>query len=809
MGDTVDKVVNIDLIIRDKGTAAAKRVNGQLKEVVTTTENVKKGYRVINQETKYYNQATQQATKATGNLTSSLIGAGTAMLVAHRAFSVMQQSVTDGLKSFREFETRMAEVSTILSSVDMDILPSLTRGVEKLSITFGKSTSDISKGLYDILSAAFATKDAMHILNVSVKASIAGLSDVRSSVDIFTTVLNAYGMSAHRVTEISDIMFQSLVRGKFQFEELNSALQYVVPIAAQAGVSINELMATLSATTRHGLRLDMTARGLALGIQNIVNPTEKARKAALEYGIDMSAVGLRLKGLTGFLKDLNEKTKIYGSQIIPELISNMRSLRVMMVASGEGFEGVLEDMELLEESTNAANTALEKMMDTEQKRLDQAEQLKEMQERALGKQWQPLALGWEYFKGGIASFITSFGNVGQMMNSTLGLIIDMATETAGTSNAFTDWLGEVEKIEEEMKSTQETILIAKNALADLNTELKENIKYGDQNQYQIKCTLYLEKERILAEQYYADLQHDVTMGMQFQNYVYKTTNATIRNAINEIKKYEKATESAREESTRYTLAIKENNLAILKLQLRGMMRRRGLTRGEERTMKKLRIENLQARIEHEENNTQMTVSDYDRYLESKKIVDDELALAREKIYQLNYTYNNDLVNHNLLIKSKIRDLASYEEAYINHLQRLEELNAMHLRKMAQGRSDPYIRSQASEYGYPLEENFAQGIIRRILSPRGKFPTIWEMGLDSNQTGTYRVPRTGPAWLHEGEQVVPKGSNRTVGMGGGKIHVDPMNINVNIYDHTGVEQLVQKIELAIQGGLISGITTGYS
>jgi len=65
-------------------------------------------------------------------------------------------------------------------------------------------------------------------------------------------------------------------------------------------------------------------------------------------------------------------------------------------------------------------------------------------------------------------------------------------------------------------------------------------------------------------------------------------------------------------------------------------------------------------------------------------------------------------------------------------------------------------------------------------------------------------------VHQGETITPRGGRSRGGGGlGGKIHVDPMHINVNVYDHTGVEQLVQKIELAIQSGLVSGITTGYS
>ena len=48
------------------------------------------------------------------------------------------------------------------------------------------------------------------------------------------------------------------------------------------------------------------------------------------------------------------------------------------------------------------------------------------------------------------------------------------------------------------------------------------------------------------------------------------------------------------------------------------------------------------------------------------------------------------------------------------------------------------------------------------------------------------------------------------MGGGNvtIHIDPISIDANITSDTDAESLVQKIEGAIQSGLIRGIETEY-
>jgi hypothetical protein len=73
-----------------------------------------------------------------------------------------------------------------------------------------------------------------------------------------------------------------------------------------------------------------------------------------------------------------------------------------------------------------------------------------------------------------------------------------------------------------------------------------------------------------------------------------------------------------------------------------------------------------------------------------------------------------------------------------------------------------------------------------------------------QTGTPYVPETGLYMLHRGERVTPAHQN----IGANKIHVEPITINVTITDNADIETLVQKIELATQAGIISGVTTKF-
>ena len=328
-----------------------------------------------------------------GGLATRFVGLQALLGYAQRGFQMLSTYVKESIQDYRDFEMSMAEVSTILSRQAMDLFPALESGVVSLSLQFGKATGDMSKGLYDILSAAFSAEQAIALLGTASQAAIAGLADIRDSVDIFTTVLNTYGMAAYEATGVSDTLFQSVVRGKFQFKDLESSLGYVVPIAAQAGIQFDELMASLSTATRHGLHLDMASRGLALTIQNVINPSAQAAAAAEKYGIAMDALTLRVGGLEGFFETINEKMKIYGNTILSELIPNMRSMRVAMVLAGdEGIQGLADDMMMLEAATGATEVALEKIMNTSQFIANQIEEDWEKTKREVGDGWDEIAL---------------------------------------------------------------------------------------------------------------------------------------------------------------------------------------------------------------------------------------------------------------------------------------------------------------------------------------------------------------------------------------------------------------------------------
>ena len=394
--------------------------------------------------------------KAVKGIASRFIGLSAILTGAVLAFRNLSKWIQTSVQDFRDLELRMAEVSTILHGVAMNNLPALEAGVVSLSQTWGKNARDLANGLYDILSAAVVAEDSIRLLNTATKASIAGLTTVSTSVDVFTSVLNAYGKEVSQAAQVSDVLFQTVVRGKLRFEDLASAMGYVTPIAANAGVAFEEIAAVLATVTRQGLHVDMASRGLALMIQGIVSPATAAAEAARQYGIDMSGLALQVKGLKGFMDDLNSAVDEHGSAILPEVIRNMRSLRVAMALAGEeGVQGFIDDLGLMATASGKTEEAMSKMMNTQQRQVEILANTMEVAERRIGESWSGFDIWWKKQKlwwgtalsGGDANkVVKNFEDNIDKMKMSYAKLITSDSQYAGRKSMFQELMEFVPEI---------------------------------------------------------------------------------------------------------------------------------------------------------------------------------------------------------------------------------------------------------------------------------------------------------------------------------------------------------------------------
>jgi TP901 family phage tail tape measure protein len=159
------------------------------------------------------------------------------------------------IKMASDFDSSLRNINSI-AGLSEDQLGKLGDQFVSLSLDSSKtfeSANALATGFYDIQSAGFAGADGMKVLEASTKAASAGMSTTQTAANAISATLNAYGESADQAAHVSDVLFQTVNLGVVNFEELSSSIGRVIPSAASAKVSIEEVGAAVSTMTKSGL----------------------------------------------------------------------------------------------------------------------------------------------------------------------------------------------------------------------------------------------------------------------------------------------------------------------------------------------------------------------------------------------------------------------------------------------------------------------------------------------------------------------------------------------------------------------------
>lgn len=318
---------------------------------------------------------TQKSSQAMGKTVGKTLGSliNPLTLVAAGVGGVAL-ALKSSIKAARGFQKEMALVATLVdtSTVNME---GLSDAVLDLSVKIGEPAEELSKGLFQVISAGVDASQAMNVLEVAAKGAAAGMTTTFTAVDGITSILNAYGLEASEATRISDLLFQTNKLGKTTFGQLAASIGTVISPAASLGINLNELFASVATLTKGGLNTARTMTALRATFLSILTPTADAQKVAKDLKIEWNALALRSKGLVGFLNEVKEKTKgnvVAMSKLVPEA----RALTGVMALVGKQSDELNRILgEFNKDTAGATEEAFKKVADTfdqQSKRFDTA-----------------------------------------------------------------------------------------------------------------------------------------------------------------------------------------------------------------------------------------------------------------------------------------------------------------------------------------------------------------------------------------------------------------------------------------------------
>ncbi|HCT64222.1 MAG TPA: phage tail tape measure protein [Lachnospiraceae bacterium] len=258
------------------------------------------------------------------------------------------------------FEDAMAKVSTIADTTEVPI-DDLKTQILKLSSETGIAAGEIADNVYDAISAGQKTGDAVNFVANSTKLAKAGFADAGAALDVLTTIMNAYGLEAGEVNNVSDMLVQTQNLGKTTVAELSSSMGKIIPTANAYNVELDQLctgyakmtangVATAESTTYMNSMLNELGKS-GTGVSTILKEqTGKSFSELMEDGASLADVLAIVK------QSADDQGLAFG-----DLWSSAEAGKAGLILLGDSadeFNGTLEQMR---NSTGATDTAFEKL----------------------------------------------------------------------------------------------------------------------------------------------------------------------------------------------------------------------------------------------------------------------------------------------------------------------------------------------------------------------------------------------------------------------------------------------------------------
>lgn len=291
----------------------------------------------------------------TGSLKSAAVSA-VSTIAAFAGINAIKNNFIESTKAAIGFEKSLAEISTILPG-NISVTKELENQIRSLSKQFGTSAQEQAKSFYQTVSAGITDQaKATKVLTSANKLSIGGIANVKDSIDILTSIINAYGQENVTAEQAADSLFTAVRLGKTTVSELASSLSQAVPSAKAAGVNIDLLNASVATLTTKG-----NSTSIAVTKVNALLTALARNGEQLGEGFNITAV--KTDGLITVLQRLEKRTGGNSAELL-KLLGRQEAVQAAQTLSANGARDLSAAYGQFSNKVGAANKAFNTFKET-------------------------------------------------------------------------------------------------------------------------------------------------------------------------------------------------------------------------------------------------------------------------------------------------------------------------------------------------------------------------------------------------------------------------------------------------------------
>jgi TP901 family phage tail tape measure protein len=294
-----------------------------------------------------------------------------AIQTIHRAITLITNAFADGLREAVDYQVSLAEIQTIGGQLNLS-MGELRETVRGISEQFAQPLDVVSEGLYQTLSNQVAEgAQNFEFLAAANKFAVAAVTDTASAVNLLSSTLNSYNISAADSEIVAGKLFKTIELGRIRGEEFANTFGRVTVLSSQLGISLEEVLASIATLTVQGLKYNEAFTLINNTTLKLIRPTENLQNAYNELGVASAEAGIQAFGFQGFLQKLSEQSGDTASEI-GELFNRVRAIRGVLGLTGNATERFANNLREIQEASEIdLQKAFETIFETDAKQFEQ------------------------------------------------------------------------------------------------------------------------------------------------------------------------------------------------------------------------------------------------------------------------------------------------------------------------------------------------------------------------------------------------------------------------------------------------------
>lgn len=215
---------------------------------------------IIDGQTASFNKAMAQSQNQLKSFTSGIQSVGAALGITFGAVALF-----NGLKAavgiMSDFEHTMSQVKAITGATGKEF-EKLQKEALRLGAATKFSATEVGQLQIAYGRLGFNTKEILDATEATLDLAAATGEDLAKAADVAGSTVRGFGLEARETQRVVDVMAKSFNTTALGLENFTEAMKYVAPVAAAAGLSVEETTALLGTLADAGIRGSMAGTSL-------------------------------------------------------------------------------------------------------------------------------------------------------------------------------------------------------------------------------------------------------------------------------------------------------------------------------------------------------------------------------------------------------------------------------------------------------------------------------------------------------------------------------------------------------------------